>query len=96
MPVGDAAADAKDLPPALAAMLEERREKERDAAEAAERDAIVVLPADTWREIASRAASLGITAELLADGSELRLAADSPVDHVPTDDAAEAPVPSSQ
>ena len=34
----------KDLPPALAAMMEERRAAARDAVEAARREAIVVLP----------------------------------------------------
>jgi hypothetical protein len=68
----------KDLPPALAAMLEERRADERDAAEAAVREAIVVLPASTWREIQGRAASIGVTVELLGDGNELRLLADVP------------------
>ena len=48
------AADA-DLPPALAAMMEDRRADARDAVEAARRDAIVELPPSTWREIQSRA-----------------------------------------
>ena len=68
----------KDLPPALAAMMEDRRADARDAVEAATRDAIVVLPPSTWREIQSRAATLGLTAELSADGAELRLVADRP------------------
>ncbi len=50
-----------------------------DAAEAAIRDAIVALPAANWREIQGRASSIGVTAELLSDGSELRLVADIPV-----------------
>jgi two-component system sensor histidine kinase DegS len=69
----DEAADA-DLPPALAAMMADRRADARDAVEAAKRDAIVVLPPSTWREIQSRAATLGIGAELSTDGAELRLA----------------------
>lgn len=69
----------KDLPPALAAMMEDRRSDEREAVEAALRDSIVVLPGATWREIQGRAASIGVTAELLADGAELRLLADIPV-----------------
>ncbi|MEO5885839.1 MAG: histidine kinase [Candidatus Limnocylindrales bacterium] len=72
------AADGKDLPPALAAMMEDRRADERDAEEAAVREAIVALPSAMWREIQSRAASIGVTAELLADGGELRLVADIP------------------
>ena len=73
----DETADA-DLPPALAAMMADRRADARDAVEAAKRDAIVVLPPSTWREIQSRAATLGIGAELSADGAELRLAAEFP------------------
>jgi len=72
------AADDADLPPALAAMMEDRRADARDAVEAARRDAIVVLPPSTWREIQGRAATLGLTAELSADGAELRLVADLP------------------
>jgi two-component system sensor histidine kinase DegS len=68
----------KDLPPALAAMIEDRLASERDAAEAAIRRAIVVLPTTTWREIQARAASIGVAADLLADGGELRLVAAIP------------------
>jgi two-component system sensor histidine kinase DegS len=75
----------KDLPPALAAMFEERREDERQAAEAAVRESIVSLPASNWREIQGRAASIGVTAELLADGSELRLVADIPAPETPSE-----------
>lgn len=70
--------DGKELPPALAAMMEDRRSDEREAVEAAARNAIVVLPATTWREIQSRAGSVGVTAELLADGGEVRLVVDIP------------------
>ena len=68
----------KGLPPALAALVEERREAERDAAEAAVRDSIVVLPATPWREIRDRAASVGVTAELRADGGHLHVVAEIP------------------
>ncbi len=72
----DAASTAdKDLPPALAAMMEDRR---ADAREAARREAVVVLPPSTWHEIQLRAATLGMVAELSADGSELRLVMDAP------------------
>ena len=79
-PGPDARRDARtaDLPPALAAMMEDRRADARDAVEAAKRDAIVVLPPSTWREIQSRAATLGMWAELSADGAELRLVAEMP------------------
>jgi len=73
-----AATSDGDLPPALAAMMEDRRADARDAVEAALRDSIVVLPPSTWREIQSRASTLGLTAELSADGAELRLVIDLP------------------
>ena len=73
-----------DLPPALAAMMEDRRSDARDAVEAARRDAIVVLPPSTWREIQSRAMTLGISAELSGDGAELRLVVDLPPIAAPT------------
>ena len=62
-----------DLPPALAAMVEERRAAARDAVETARRDAIVALPPTAWREIQGRAATIGATAELLAEGAELHI-----------------------
>ena len=64
-------------------MFEERLADERDAAEAALRESIVALPAANWREIQGRASSIGVTAELLADGSELRLVADIPALETP-------------
>jgi len=67
-----------DLPPALARMLEERRAKAQDRIEAARREALVTLPPSTWREIQGRSATLGITAEILAEGSELHLVAEAP------------------
>jgi hypothetical protein len=82
----------KDLPPALAAMIEDRRASERDAAEAAIRRSIVVLPAATWREIQARAASVGVTVELLSDGGEVRLVAPVPAADASTD-AGTAPAP---
>ena len=59
-------------------MMEDRRADARDAIEAARREAIVVLPPSTWREIQGRAATLGMLAELSADGAELRLVTDLP------------------
>ena len=76
----------KELPPALAAMFEERKEDERQAAEAAVRDSIVELPVAKWREIQGRASSIGVTAELLLDGSELRLVADIPAVEPPPEE----------
>jgi two-component system sensor histidine kinase DegS len=75
----------KELPPALAAMFEERMADERDAAEAAIRESIVVLPAANWREIQGRASSIGVTAELLSEGGEVRLVAEIPALETPSD-----------
>jgi len=71
-------AAGKDLPPALAAMMEERRADARSAAEHAQRDSIVALPQSTWREIQGRAATLGLTVDLSPDRSEFRLLAELP------------------
>ena len=71
-------AEPAELPPALAMMIREREADARDAIEAARLDSIVVLPSTAWREIQSRAASIGVTAELLAEGGELHLVADIP------------------
>jgi hypothetical protein len=43
------------------------------------------LPAANWREIQGRAASIGVTAELLADGGEVRLIADIPALETPSE-----------
>ncbi len=58
--------------------MEERRADARDRAESAQREAIVSLPASTWREIQGRATTLGLEVELSADGSELRLEMELP------------------
>jgi two-component system sensor histidine kinase DegS len=70
---------AKDdeLPPALAAMIEERRADERDAAEAARLLTIVALPESAWREVQARAAAIDVTAQLLDEGSQLVLATEA-------------------
>jgi two-component system sensor histidine kinase DegS len=62
-----------DLPPALAAMVEDRRAAARDAVETARRESIVNLPPTAWREIQGRASTIGVTPELSGEGSELRL-----------------------
>ena len=59
-------------PAALSQMIDERRTAQANAAEAGRSH---VLPAKAWREIVQRAATLGVVAELLADGSEVRLVA---------------------
>ncbi len=63
----------EELPPALAAMIEERRADERDAVEAARLETIVALPETTWRETLARAASIDVTARLQDEGSQLVL-----------------------
>jgi hypothetical protein len=70
----------RELPPALAAMVEDRREEGRQAAEAVRRAAFVVLPPATWREIQGRAASLDIGVEVVDDGSRLRVTVPLPDD----------------
>jgi two-component system, NarL family, sensor histidine kinase DegS len=72
--------ESKDLPPALAAMMADRREQAEAFAENARNAAIVALPAAAWQEIQQRAATVGISAELLAGGAELRIAVDLPSD----------------
>jgi two-component system, NarL family, sensor histidine kinase DegS len=69
-------AGQEDLPPALAAMMQDRAEDQRRAVEAARVAAVSALPPASWEEIRARAAALGVTAELLAEGAELRLVVD--------------------
>jgi two-component system sensor histidine kinase DegS len=61
-----APAPGADVPPALAAMIEDRRARARASAPGP-----VQLPATTWREIQGRARTIGATAELLDDGGRL-------------------------
>jgi two-component system sensor histidine kinase DegS len=67
-----------DLPPALAAMVEDRRAAARDAVETARRESIVTLPPTAWREIQGRAATIGVVAELADEGSQLQLVVQLP------------------
>lgn len=66
-----------EIPPALAAMIEDRMAQEREEAEAARLQAIVILPANVWRETQTRAASIGVTAELIDEGAQLVLVTES-------------------
>jgi len=66
-------AKEEELPPALAAMIEEREAHDREIAEAARLQTIVALPEASWREIQTRAASIDVTAHLLDEGSQLVL-----------------------
>jgi two-component system, NarL family, sensor histidine kinase DegS len=63
----------KELPPALAAMMEQQKLDERAAAERKRSKAIAKLPPDAWREIQQRASPLGISVELLDGGGSLRI-----------------------
>ena len=76
----------RELPPAMAAMLDERRAAAEAATETARSSAIVALPAAAWREIQQRAATVGVEADLVGDGGELRISVD-----LPTPDAEAAP-----
>jgi hypothetical protein len=55
-------------------MMDERRDDRRAAAEAARSATVVVLPPAAWREIQERAATIGVTVELLDGGGTLRVA----------------------
>jgi hypothetical protein len=68
----------KDLPPALGAMLAERRERAEGAVLAAREAAIVSLPDAVWQLIQQRAITTGIKAELSEGGGDLRLLANIP------------------
>jgi two-component system sensor histidine kinase DegS len=73
-PGGEAEVDpktGKELPPALAAMMEDRKADRRKAAEAARQAWLVVLPEGPWREIQMRASTIGVKVELVDDGSTL-------------------------
>jgi two-component system sensor histidine kinase DegS len=75
VPVVDLPAPGAKLPPALAEMMEQRRRDYDEAVAAAARAAIVQLPVALARDLADRAATLGIRAEVLDDGCRLRLVA---------------------
>jgi two-component system sensor histidine kinase DegS len=82
-PVGkEAAADAKggkkELPPALAAMMEDRKADREKAVEAARQAWLVVLPERAWREIQQRASTIGVAVQLVDDGSTLVVSVEAP------------------
>lgn len=62
-----------DVPDQIKQMIQDRHEARSAAVAAAEEAAIVVLPVAARRDILERAASIGATVEVVADGSELRL-----------------------
>jgi two-component system sensor histidine kinase DegS len=80
----------KELPPALAAMMEDRKADRQAAAEKARDATIAALPANAWHEIQQRAASIGVDVELLDGGGTLRVAvpATESADATATADAA--------
>jgi two-component system sensor histidine kinase DegS len=65
-----------EMPAALAAMIEDRRD-EKAAARAAS-VAPVSLPLKSWRDVQARATTIGARAELAEDGSEVRITVDLP------------------
>jgi two-component system sensor histidine kinase DegS len=67
----------KDVPPALAAMMEDRRADQLKAAEAARQAWQLTLPDAAWREIQQRAAPIGATVQLIDDGGTLLVIADA-------------------
>ncbi|MEW5991553.1 MAG: histidine kinase [Chloroflexota bacterium] len=78
VPPVDLPAPGAKLPPALAEMMEQRRRDYEVAVEAAARAATVQLPAGLARDLAARAATLGIEEEVLDRGGRLRLVAPLP------------------
>jgi two-component system sensor histidine kinase DegS len=71
----DFADDGEPMPPALAAMVAERRAKHEQAASAARKAATIRLPASLQRDLTHRAATIGLEAEILEEGGCLRLTA---------------------
>jgi len=65
-----------EIPAALAAMIDERRD-EQAAMQAAE-VAPVPLPSKSWRDVQARATTIDATAELSNDGSQVRIYVELP------------------
>ena len=65
-----------EIPAALAAMIDERRD-EQAAIQAAE-IAPVALPSKSWRDVQARATTIDATAELSNDGSQVRIYVELP------------------
>jgi two-component system, NarL family, sensor histidine kinase DegS len=78
VPDPDLPAEDADLPPALAEMVQERRQTHADAVEAARVASLARLPEQAWREVSSRARILGVNAEMLDDGARLHLDVELP------------------
>jgi len=71
-------AEGAEMPPALASMIEDRRAAYNEAVETARLDSLARLPDRLWREISERSALIGVKAELLDEGSRLRLSVPLP------------------
>ena len=84
----DFADDGEPMPPALAAMVAERRAKHEQAVTAARKAAAIRLPASLQRDLIHRAATIGLEAEILEDGGCLRLTAVVPGGAPDADEAA--------
>jgi len=69
----DFAEDGEVMPPALAAMVAERRAKHEQAVAAARKAAVIRLPTSLQRDLTHRAQTIGLGAEILDDGGCLRL-----------------------
>ena len=82
--------EGQEMPPALAAMVEERRKAHADAVEDARIKSLSRLPDRAWREVSSRARILGVMAEMLDDGSRLHLEVELPDSPPPTRDGTPA------
>jgi two-component system sensor histidine kinase DegS len=78
-PEAAAAATDASTPAALVQMIDDRRTAEAIGANEARPSH--VLPTKAWREIAQRATTLGMVAELLAGGTEVRIVANPTVHH---------------
>ena len=74
VPAGGPTAD--DLPPALKAMIAQRRDDAAAAAETARLARICALPDEAWHEVQFRAAGVGIEARLEDGGATLVVSAD--------------------
>jgi two-component system sensor histidine kinase DegS len=68
---------SKDLPPALAEMVEDRKARDAAAAAAAREAALVVLPPTVWREVQQRAETIGVQVQLLDEGQLVQVVADA-------------------
>lgn len=75
VPALDIPDDDEALPPALASMVADRRAQHVEAVEAAQSAATVHLPAALLRGLSERAATLGLTFDVLDDGGSVRLSA---------------------